>query len=184
MPNDANFQCILKVIADKGSTLSDAQRDILAGAIRQGQPTQLSYPAYKVSVNYDQTVEQFIKAGKYDWFNDDVTSLHFPSNEKDVAGVLVYLVNFNRDISSEDAVRELDRQGLRPATLKELLALGVAQPDLQRNNPIVALGSTWCSSAGNLVVPFLGSSEGGRFLSLIRLGGGWSSSWQFAAVRK
>ena len=184
MPNDANFQYLLKAIADKGSDLSDFQRDFLAGVIRQGQP-QLLFPYYIVTVDYDQTVEQLIKTGKYDWFNYDLTSLNFPSNEKGVAEVLVYLVNFNRGISSEDAVKELDRQGLRPATLKELLALGVAQPDLQRNKPIVALGSEWRDSVVFVYVPCLVGLEGDRRLDLDWWwGGNWVSEWLFAAVRK
>lgn len=183
MPNYANFQYLLKAIADKESDLSDVQRDFLAGVIRQGQP-QLPFPNYTVTVNYDQTVEQLIKTGKYDWFNYDLTSLHFPSNEKGVAEVLVYLVNFNRGISSEDAGKELDRQGLRPATLKELLALGVAQPDLQRNNPIVALGFEWRDSVGFVYVPYLGGYGSYRRLDLDWWGGDWVSDWLFAAVRK
>ncbi|KKT48899.1 MAG: hypothetical protein UW41_C0016G0036 [Candidatus Collierbacteria bacterium GW2011_GWC2_44_18] len=137
MSNPA-YQQVAKVIVDKAGNLSEAERKALRGLLDgfDGQP-QLSFPCYTVTVDYSASVEQMIKAGKFDWFNDDVTSRHFPSNEKGVAEVLVYLVNFNRDISSEDAVKELDRQGLRPATLRELLALGVAQPDLQRNNPIV-----------------------------------------------
>jgi hypothetical protein len=150
---------------------------------QQGQP-QLPFPNYTISLNYDQTVEQMIKAGKYDWFNDDVTSQHFSSNEKGQAEILVYLISFNRYISSEDAIKELDRQGLRPATLKELLALGVAQPDLQRSNPIVALGSMWPDSSGDVGVPYLSGDESNRSLSLRWWSGDWNSSWQFAAVRK
>lgn len=148
------------------------------------ESTGQKIPSYRVSVNYDQTIEQLVMDGKYDWFSKDVTSGHFPSNEKGVAEVLVYLVNFNRDISSEDAVKELDRQGLRPATLKELLALGIAQPDLQRNNPIVALGSTWRDSIGDVRVPFLGGGGSRRRLYLLWWLGDWPSYWPFAAVQK
>ena len=184
MSNPA-YQQVAKVIVDKAGNLSEAERKALRGLLDgfDGQP-QLSFPWYTVTVDYSASVEQMIKAGKFDWFNDDVTSRHFPSNEKGVAEVLVYLVNFNRDISSEDAVKELDRQGLRPATLRELLALGVAQPDLQRNNPIVALGSTWRGSDGLVLVPYLYGSESYRSLGLRWWYGVWRSRWPFAAVRK
>ena len=184
MSNPA-YQQVAKVIVDKAGNLSESERKALKGLLDgfDGQP-QLPFPCYTVTVDYSASVEQMIKAGKFDWFNDDVTSRHFPSNEKGVAEVLVYLVNFNRDISSEDAVKELDRQGLRPATLRELLALGVAQPDLQRNNPIVALGSRWRDSIGRVLVPYLDGRGSSRFLYLDWWGGGWLSDWRFAAVRK
>jgi undecaprenyl-diphosphatase len=51
------------------------------------------------------------------------------------------LFHFNRDISSEDAIAEMDKDGFRPATLAELLALGEAQPELQKQFPIIALSS-------------------------------------------
>lgn len=145
---------------------------------------KLSYPAYKVVVDYDLTVEQLITAGQYDWFNDDITSRNFPSKEKDVAAVLIYLVNFDYDISSEDVVRKLDRQGLRPATLKELLALGITQPDLQRSNPIFALGSVWRGSSDDVEVPHLYGLDDSRNLDLDWWSGDWPSDWRFAAVRK
>lgn len=184
MPKSA-YQQVAKVIADKAGDLSESERKALKGLLDgyNDQP-QLPFPGYTVAVNYGQTVEQLIKAGKYDWFNDDVTSRNFPSNEKGVAEVLVYLVNFNYDISSEDAVKELDRQGLRPATLKELLALGIAQPDLQRSNPIVALGSVWRDSAGYVRVPGLRGADDYRRLDLSWWRGDWGSYWRFAAVRK
>jgi hypothetical protein len=184
MSNPA-YQQVAKVIVDKAGNLSEAERKALKSLLDgfDEQP-QLPFPSYTVMVSYDQNVEQMIKAGKYDWFNDDVTSRHFPSNEKGVAEVLVYLVNFNRDISSEDAVKELDRHGLRPATLKELLALGVAQPDLQRNDPIVALGSSLRDSDGRVRVPCLSGGGSSRRLRLGWWLGVWRSYWRFAAVRK
>lgn len=155
----------------------------LIGLLRQGQP-QPPFPSYPVNVDYSASVEQLIKVGKYDWFNAEIKAGNFPSSEKGTAQVLVYLVPFTRELSSEDAVRELDHQGLRPATLKELLALGATYPDLQRKALIVALGSNWRDSDGDVFVPRLYSLESDRRLSLRWWRGVWPSHWHFAAVRK
>ncbi len=142
---------------------------------------------YIVSINYDQTVEQLIEAGKFDKVDDRVTSRHFPSNEKGVAEMLVYLMNFGfTHINSEDIVKEMDRQGLRPATLKELLALRVAQPKLQQpyGYKIVALGSI-CPNSGQPRTPTLYSGESYHHLYLeCWANHDWNFSWHFAAVRK
>src|SRR5258706_720221 len=177
------FQRVAKAIASDLPSFSASEADTLIGLLRQGQP-QPPFPGYPVNVDYSASLEQLVKAGKYDWFNDDITGRNFPSSEKGTAQVLVYLVNFNRDINSEDVVKELDRQGLRPATLKELLALGASYPDLQRKDLIVALGSTWRDSGGRVRVPCLGGGESNRDLRLFWWDGDWSSYWRFAAVRK
>src|SRR5258706_591723 len=138
------FQRVAKAIASDLPSFSASEADTLIGLLRQGQP-QPPFPGYPVNVDYSASLEQLVKAGKYDWFNDDITGRNFPSSEKGTAQVLVYLVNFNRDINSEDVVKELDRQGLRPATLKELLALGASYPDLQRKDLIVSSVGNWFS---------------------------------------
>lgn len=166
-----------KVIESRGNALAKNVVNLISGS-------WLDFPSYTVMVSYDQTVEQMVKAGKYDGYNADVAS--FPSNEKGVAEVLVYLVNFYPGISSKYAIKimgELDPP-LRPATLKELLALGVAQPDLQRNNPIIALGSTWLDSNGHVRVPVLYGNVSYRGLRLDWWDSVWFSSRRFAAVRK
>ena len=144
---------------------------------------QASFPSYTVTVNHDQTVKQLIKAGKYDWINDDITDINFPSDEEGKAQLEIFLLSFNRHISSEDAIEKIDKQGLRPATLKELLGLGSQHPDLQRKNPIVALGSTWRFPRGYLYVLVLYRNGSRRRLDLTWFEGGWSSRWRFAVVR-
>jgi len=180
------YKQVANVILDKACNLSESEREALKGLLDgfSSDQLQISFPSYSITVNYDLSVEQLIQASMFSWFNDSVVSRHFPSSEKGVAEILVFLVNFNRDISSKDVIRELDRQGFRPATLKELLALSIAHPDLQRNNCIVAFGSIWCDSGGGVFVPYLYGGESGRDLNLGGWSGVWYSHWQFAAVRR
>jgi len=183
MANDANFQYILKAIADKGSGLSDVQRDILAGVVRQGKQTNAPFSSYSVTVNYNKTVDQLVKDGKYDWANDDVSDPHFPLNKKGEEQAEIFIVTIDRRMSNAEIDQILDRWGLQDANVKEGLSLGAQYPNLQREGPIVARGSTWRVSDGGVFVPCLRGGESRRDLGL-SLVGGWYSCWQFAAVRK
>lgn len=144
------------------------------------------FPSYTVPINYDQTVEILVKASKQDAACSDITSSHFPSFEKGDTQVEIFLVNFEHDIGNEDVIKEMSNMNplLRPATLKELLALAIGQPDLQRKNQIVALGSTWSYSNNCIFVPYLTGGDSYRNLHLDCWGGDWSSDWRFAAVHK
>jgi hypothetical protein len=142
---------------------------------------------FNLSVDYSRTVQEMINAGNYDWTNSDITAKHFPlpkeHNGKKVP-VSSKLFHFNRAISSEDATSEMDKAGYRPATLAELLALGEAHPELQKEFPIVALGSVWRDADGNRFVPSLNVSGYKRGLDLDWFGYGWRVGCRFLAVRK
>jgi len=140
-----------------------------------------SFPSYTVNVDYDKTVEQLlVNIGGSDNY---ITSQHFPSNESGHGQVVIYLVSLKEKINYEDVLEELDRQGLRPATLKELLALGDTYLDL---GLIVAFGSTWRDSAdGRLAVPCLNSFDSGHTVFHYLLDGDWwFPALRFAAVQK
>lgn len=145
-------------------------------------------PGYHITVNYNQTVQQLIRAGKYS-SSEGITDANFPSDEEGTARLEIFLLSFDSDnrVSSEGAIKAMKKQGLRPATLKELLALGAAYPypDLQRVNSIIAFGSTWRGHSGSLGVPFLGRSASHLLIRLCWFkGGDWRPSVRFAAVRK
>lgn len=140
--------------------------------------------AFTVTMDYTKTVEQMVEAGTYDWKNKDINSENFPVNRRESGKVEVHLIHFNRFISSDDATKELDRMGFRPAELPELLALGAKQPDEQRKYPIVVLGSAWQHPLGFRLVPALWHGGHERDLDLCWFGDEWRESFRFAAVRK
>lgn len=139
---------------------------------------------YAITVNYDRSVEDGVRAGHYDCSNPDITSCHFPSSRKGMAEQKIVLVHFNREIGSDEAIRELDKQGLRSAELPELLAFGAKYPDVQREFPVVALGSVWQSPDGNRNCASLHRLSDERALSLHWLALGWGSHCRFAALSK
>ncbi len=140
--------------------------------------------SYPVTVNYALSAEDAVKAGKYDWTNNNITSKNFPSKRKGTTEAEIVFVHFNREIESDDVLRELDKQGLRPAELPEGLAFGAKYPDIQREFPVVILGSVWRAPYGRRYCACLGGGGSRRYLFLAWLDYGWDGSCRFAAVRK
>ena len=143
---------------------------------------------YIVTVNYDQSLADMITAGKYDyWMIGDINEMSFPIQKKGTgtSETVITLFHFNKWMSTDAVLAELDKHGFRAATLPELLALGAYQPELQRQYLIVALGSV-CRILGYRNVARLDILAGSlRSLQLDwNAGGGRDSVYRYAAVRK
>jgi hypothetical protein len=163
---------------DEGQAMIDQIADLL---VKAGAATRNAYP---VTVNYAVSLADMIVAGKYDYANEYITATNFPIQGEGEVNTEVVLVHFNRDISSEAAVTELAQMGLEPAKLEHLLAFGSKFPEIQREFPIVALGSSWVDSRGGRRVPCLGRWYAERRLFLYCWDGEWPGRYRFAAVRK
>ena len=134
---------------------------------------------YEINVR-DCPLRETIEAGKYDWVNPYI--LERFQSEPIIAGKKeVFVICFNRHISSEDAVKEMAKMNLHPANIWDQLALGEKYPDLQRKFPIIALDSS-CEFAGRRV-PFLSEYGSDRRLSLDYWDSVWSAHCRFLAVR-
>ena len=139
---------------------------------------------YPVTVNYDLSIEYLVQSGRYDWKSGNVSDRNFPTVCSGEARIEIVLVHFNRAISTEDALSELDRQGLKPADLHTLLSLGAKYQNPQRQFPIVALGSVWQGPDGSRYVPCLDWYGSGRILELNCVDDDRPAVCRFAAVRK
>ena len=153
-------------------------------AIVEDKLTQDTGNSYPVTVDYSMSLADMITAGRYDWANEDITFKNFPINGKGQAEIMIEIIHFNRCIQSEGALNDFENTGLRAAALPELLAFGAKYPDMQREFPIIALGSLWQDSYGSRRVPALWSSFGGRGLGLDWFRHRWIKYFRFAAVRK
>lgn len=167
--------------ANLGSVDRDAVRQVLGLKPLGICGTITSYP---VAINYDRSVEDGVKAGNYDWKNDDITSKNFLSQKSGTKEAMVELFHYGKDMSTDKVLADLDKQGYRPTTLKELLALGEKHPDLQREFPIIGLGSVWQYSNGYRYCPYLYWDGSERYLDLYWVGNRWYDCCRFAAVRK
>ncbi len=169
---------IRKLVSDEVETPIGKIVEVLAETLRKATNV------LSVLVDYGRSVADLVAAGNYDWKNSDVNDKNFPVSRRGTDTVDVTLVHFNRTISTENALTELDRMGLKPADLHTLLSLGEKYPELQREYPIVALGSVWQDRLGNRYVPYLFRNVSERGLHLVWVGHDWVEVCRFAAVRK
>jgi len=169
---------ILRVASTQGDQLLDKFADVMAAAARKPRE------GFSVPVDYDLSVEEAIAAGDYQAVNANITSRNFSSKRKGRAELQVFLVKFDQRMSSQDVMRELESENLRPAELPELLAFGAKYPDMQRKFSIVGMGSVWRDRKGYDNVPCLYEASEGRYLDLHWWDDGWYSYSRFAAIRK
>jgi hypothetical protein len=167
------------LVNENGSALVGKIADAIAEFVKQAKKI-----VYTVSVDYAVSVEEMVRLGKYDWSNDDITTKNFPSKRVGKAEMEVELIHFDRNISSEEALREMEKTGYRAAELHELLAFGAKYPNIQREFPIVAIGSVWWDRYGDRIVAYLGGDAFERGLGLHDFGRAWGDRCRFAAVRK
>ncbi len=84
------------------------------------------------------------------------------------------LFHFGRDVSSNNAVAAIKKEGFEPATHVHCLAFGATFPEGQRKYPIIGLGSG-ASFHGRRFVPCLSSrNDDERSLDLTWCGGAWT----------
>ena len=170
---------LLRVLKDK--TLARKFAEI----VMEGRGIMVADGCELIAVNYGLKLVEAIAEGAFDWKNDDITSKNFKNadHEKGEATLKVKLFHFGRDMSSEDVVKEMDKDSFRPATLRELVAFAAKFPDEQRKYAIVGLGSVM-ERDGDRDVPCLDLLGHERGLDLSWWGGGWGGYYRFLAVSK
>ncbi|MFA6594139.1 MAG: hypothetical protein WCT16_02665 [Candidatus Buchananbacteria bacterium] len=156
--------------------------------------------SYDVIVDLSQDLEQMIAAGRYNGVNSDINIKNFPLNKSGKRRVRkhkvrVELLHFNQSFKNGDQIIAklkrvnswLARQGVkyryRFVRIEELLALGAAQSELQRQLMIAALGSIWHQDGYRNFVCLSGNTVE-RYLHLGSLVGTFGDYWRFAVVRE
>ena len=114
--------------------------------------------SYPVIVNYGLSLEEMIRAGKYDYVDPNITTDYFSVEGEGIKKVMLELICFNRRISSDDALSEFDKCKRRPAIIEELLAFGAKYPELQGQSMTIALGSIICNHPRGFNVPYISAS--------------------------
>lgn len=135
---------------------------------------------YLIKVDYSQSLQTMIKAGKYDWVNQNITEEKFPFVNTGIKTAKLQLVHLDRCAANQEVAKEIEEQGFRAAELPWLLSLGAGYPDLRREFPIIALGSFSVLPGGHYCVPcFREYWRGGRHLYLALYGPTWSKDSRF-----
>lgn len=139
---------------------------------------------YHLVVNHGKTLKEMIATGHYDWVNSDITEANFPLDKGEgIVEMDTEVIHIGRDISSDDALKELDRRGYRAGTAAELLAFGATYPEKQREFPIVALGTVRLLDGYRRVL-CLWDDRSERDLGLSWFDVDWDGRSRFLAVRK
>ncbi len=139
---------------------------------------------FTITVDYSLSLLEMVAAGKYDYANENIVAKNFPISGTGTVREEVILVHFDRFIESEDAIREMGEIGLEPCPIEDLLAFGAQYPNVQREFPIVCLGSSWVNLYGDRSVQFLSHRDRGRALYLDWFGRGWDAPCRFLARHK
>jgi len=183
---------IVEAVMSAGGNDDDLRR-LLSNPDQVAQIAQMivrssstSLESYPITIDYDQSLADMVAAGKYDWINPDITAKHFPIKGKGTVETERVLVHLNRQATTKQVEEHLAAQDLEPARIEHLLAFGAANPELQREFPIIALGSSWVRPYGFRDVPFLvrDGSERDLLLSWDAPGYLWPESCRFLALRK
>lgn len=139
---------------------------------------------FHVTLDRSLSVDALVQAGGYDSTNPDINLRNFRVSRDEDTDIDLALVRFTQVLATADVLHALAAQGLRPATLRELLAFGAQYPPLQRQFPIVALGSVWMNSEGQRYIAYLWGHARERGLGLGWLVRWWREVYRFAAVRQ
>lgn len=139
---------------------------------------------YPVVVDYGKSVDEMVLVGHYDQKNNDINSWSFPIEGKGTVIVNLELVYFSKSVNSLDVWDYLEKNGMRPAKVEELLAFGATYPEIQRGFPIICLGSYLVGHEEDHGFPYLFKDGSGRNLDISWFVFGWDVNCRFLAVRE
>ncbi len=124
--------------------------------VKESQPkdfcTCIESFSYRGIVDCNLGFYEMLETGNFDWRDVDINEKNFPLETCTTKEVEFKLVDFNNVPSEDEILAELDKLGLRPATLRELVHIAAVKPDLQREFSIIALGSQWHKKELNRII--------------------------------
>ena len=116
---------------------------------------------------------------KLDYINPEITDENVPDTGERGECIVKH---YGEYLSSEQVLKKLDNEGLRPVTVHEMLIW--ADKGWDGKTFVVALGSVWVASDGDRCVSCLRGAAGKRHVYLRDLDSGWLKLVRFLAVRK
>jgi len=160
------------------------------GVIGESKNIISSRVIYRIQIHADRSLDQMIRAGKYDSVHPDFRSSQFDAVKPTPGPHKVTLIRFGLELTSQDTLQMIIDSYHKPANIWHLLALGEQYPKLQmKKKPIVALGSTCQNGHFKGCYPILSSNTLVRIPRLLDLDGGydpkgtWKAHAHFLAVK-
>jgi hypothetical protein len=141
--------------------------------------------SYWITTGDGRSTEQLVEAGRYGYAHSCVMSENFPA--RIIGGKRtreIVLLEFDRDVTSEDAIEAAVRLGLERPTYEDALYFGIEHPDVQRERPVVFLHDPWFGISDRRDVLCLWSNAGHRQIGLEDFDAAWSREYRLAFVRR
>jgi len=131
----------------------------------------------------EEALDRYKKSGGATWVWDELEK-NMPYVVPNAENLDVMIINFNKYISSDDAIKEMDALGVRPLTYEELIQYGIAHPSHQEQKALIGLGSKH-ALVGNPHAPVLDvNGVGERSLDANHWGVDWVDRYRFPVARK
>lgn len=139
---------------------------------------------YQITVGDGRTTEELVEAGNYGYAHTQVVSDSFPARQFGGDWVRqVVLLNFDHDISSDEATNEAAGLGLERPYYEDALYFGIAFPDVQIEGPVAFLHDPWFGFYGRRDVLCLWNNPGRRELGLEGFDNHWTQDYRLAFAK-
>ncbi len=135
-------------------------------------------------VNYGLTLPQMIVEGEFNWVNSNITPERFPIKGSGMTRYKFKIFEPKRNISSEDAVEMMRKDGFPAVHHEAGLAFAREFPNEQLKRPIALLGSSAKWYNENNVICLLKGDAAGRHLHLRYWRLLWSARWGFLGAQE
>jgi hypothetical protein len=140
--------------------------------------------SYRITIGDGRSTEDLVAAGAYAYAHSCLTSENFPARHLGGRRARdVVLLEFDQELTSEDAIAEARRLGLERPTYEDALYFGLEHPDVQRERSVVFLHDPWFGYFGRRDVVCLWTNAGRRELGLEDFDDGWTPICRLAFVR-
>jgi hypothetical protein len=127
--------------------------------------------------------EELVEAGNYGYAHSCVNSENFPARHHGGRRAReIVLLEFDRDVTSDEVMTEAARRGLERPTYEDALYFGIEYPAVQCQGPVVFLHDPWVGFFGRRDVLCLWSNAGRRELGLDGFDDRWGRTYRFAFV--
>jgi len=139
--------------------------------------------SFRINTAGNRTTEEVVAAGNYNRRNNWVDGDNFPMRPMPEGLRQLVLLEFDRKVTSKEALAEATRHGLERPLHEDALLFGEQHSEEQCNASIVFLHEPWqCRSKWMNIIVLRGDAET-RTLSLFTVEDRWSRYCRFAFVQ-
>lgn len=159
-------------------------RASLLAAFRELGEIDPASAAFTVSVNYEDPRWAEIQRDSYTYVNPDLKYSHFPIGGHGAMEVAMEYVTFDHEPTTQEALDEIKRRGLRRPDRAEAESFLDQHPEEQKKFPVIGLCGSVVDRRGRRNVACVNACEGERNLYFYWLLNRWYQFCRFLAVRK